>query len=389
MKTMASSLAGAAALMAAAAALAQTPARKAAPRPPLPAPLGLPAPGPVTDRPYAPQPILQGGVVVPLYAPGAPQLNAARVREAEVYSMSKAVPGRISSIVNIHNPSVEVHLVEGSLNTGAAVIVAAGGGHRTLNVASESADMVPFLYNYGVNTIILRNRLRNDGYDVQKDAVNDALQAVRLVRAYASEWKLDPKRIGIMGFSAGAELAAAAAVFYEAFDRGNTSPSDPFAGVTARPDFVGLVYPGPTPFARGGSPAIPRDVPPAFVATPGSGDQVHALWAVEYITAMLQVGAPNVELHVYAGGRHPGDTLPDGGRMSAGLADRNGMPFGTWQQRFVDWFRDLGFLQKPGVETRAARELATFVPRPRERAAPAATPAPAPASPTAAPAARP
>ncbi len=158
------------------------------PLPPLPAPMGVPKPGPATDAPYAPQPILPGGVVVPLYPPGSLFLKADRVREAEVYNMSQTVPGRINSIVNIHNPSIEAHLVDRGLNTGAAVIVVAGGGHNTLNVGSESADFVPFFYNYGINTIILRNRLRRDGYNPQVDAVNDTLQAIRMVRGYAKEW---------------------------------------------------------------------------------------------------------------------------------------------------------------------------------------------------------
>ena len=73
--------------------------------PPIPAPLAVPQPGPANDAPYSPQPILQGGVVVPLYPPGSPFLKLERVREAEQYNMSKSAPGRISSIVNIHNPS--------------------------------------------------------------------------------------------------------------------------------------------------------------------------------------------------------------------------------------------------------------------------------------------
>ena len=150
---------------------------------PIPPASGSPKPGPTNDAPYAPQPILQGGVVIPLYPADSPLLKQDRVREAEQYNLSKAVPGRISSIVKIHNPSIEAHTVEGGINTGAAVILAAGGGHNTLNVGSESADFVPYFYNYGVNTIILRYRLRRDGYNVQADAVNDALQAIRLVRA--------------------------------------------------------------------------------------------------------------------------------------------------------------------------------------------------------------
>jgi endo-1,4-beta-xylanase len=220
---------------------------------------------------------------------------------------------------------------------------------------------VPYFYNYGVNTIILRNRLRRDGYNPQTDEVYDALQAIRLVRAYAKEWNIDPAKIGIMGFSAGAELAAAAAVVFDDFDKKNSDPSDPLAGITSRPDFVGLIYPGPSPFARNRTaPPIPRNVAPAFVLCGGSGDRGHAIWAIDYFNAMLAIGVPNIEMHIYANGRHPGDQLSDGSRMTGGLTDRNGTPYGTWQNRFIDWFRDLGFLQKPGVETRAARDSAAF-----------------------------
>ena len=185
--------------------------------------------------------------------PTRPILHKDKIREAEKYNMNKDVPGRINSIVNIHNPSIEVHLVDRSLNTGSAVILVAGGGHQTLNVGTEGADFVPFFYNYGVNTVILRNRLRSDGYNAKTDAVYDAQQAIRMVRAHAKEWRIDPNRIGIMGFSAGAELAAPAAISYDEFDKKNNDTSDPLAGITSRPDFVGIVYPGPSPFTRGPS----------------------------------------------------------------------------------------------------------------------------------------
>jgi acetyl esterase/lipase len=333
--------------------------------PSLPAPLAVPKPGPATDAPYAPLPILPGGVVIALYPPGSHFLKMDRIREPEQYNMTQTVPGRINSIVNIHNPSIEMHTVDRGLNTGATVILAAGGGHNTLNVGSEAADFVPFFYNYGVNTVILRNRLRRDGYNPQTDEVYDALQAIRLIRAYAKEWNLDPHKIGIMGFSAGAELAAPSAVLFDDFDKKNSDPGDPLAGVTSRPDFVGIIYPGPSPFARNRTPPpIPRNSPPSFVICAGSGDRVHAVWAMEYFSAMLTASIPNIELHIYANGRHPGDPLTDGSHMTGGLTDRNGIPFGTWQIRFIDWFRDLGFLEKPGVETKAAKDTAAFVSQP-------------------------
>src|SRR6202012_2436444 len=100
---------------------------------------------------------------------------------------------------------------------GAAIILAPGGGHQTLVVGLEGADPVPFFFQYGINTIILRNRLKRDGYDPKTDEVYDAQQAIRLVRAHAAEWHIDPKKIGIMGFSAGAALTMAAAISYPEF----------------------------------------------------------------------------------------------------------------------------------------------------------------------------
>ena len=197
--------------------------------------------------------------------------------------------------------------------------------------------------------------------------MNDALQAIRLVRAHAKEWNIDPNRIGIMGFSAGAELSAPAAVFFEEFDKTNNVSSDPLSGISSRPDFIGIIYPGPTPFARNANPPIPRNSPPAFITCAGAGDRGHAIWAMEYMSAMLRAGIPNVEMHIYGNGRHPGDQLSDGSRMSGGLTDRNGIPFGNWQDRYIEWFRDLGFLQKPGIETKAAKDIAAFLTQPPPR----------------------
>ena len=123
--------------------------------------------------------------------------------------------------------------------------------------------------------------------------------------------------------------------------------------ITSRPDFVGSIYPGPSLFTKGGTPPIPKDAPPSFLICPGWGDKVHAVWADEYFSAMLHAGIPNLEMHIYAIGTH--------GR---GLSYREGTALGTWPTRFTDWFRDLGFLNKPGVETLAARDVEAFVKAP-------------------------
>ncbi len=328
----------------------------------IPKPMWIPDAGEATNEPYQPRAILPGGIVMTLYPPDSPHLKRERITEVETYSLSDSVPGRINSIVNIHNPSIEVHFASPSMNTGAVVILAAGGGHRTLNVGTESADFVPYFFNYGVNTVILRNRLRSDGYEPTTDAVRDALQAIRLVRKHAETWKFDANRIGIMGFSAGAELSARAAIQFEQFDKDHGDPGDPLAGVSSRPDFVGVIYPGPSPFTENPETAVPRNTPPSFITCPGAGDRVHAKWAVDYFTAMLDAGIPNVEMHIYGNGRHPGDR-----GMTGGLTFRQGIPFGKWQDRYIEWFDDLGFLTAPGTETKASADTKEFVNQPPRR----------------------
>ncbi|HVT74703.1 MAG TPA: alpha/beta hydrolase fold domain-containing protein [Lacunisphaera sp.] len=328
---------------------------------PLPAPSGVPVPAAKTAAPYAPQAILPGGVVLPLFPPDSPYLKASQLAEPEVYSYWG--PGNVGTVIHIHNPSIEFHPGNGQLNTGAAIILAGGGGNQTLNVG-EATPFVNFFAQHGVSTIVVRNRLRSDGYEPRTDGVNDALQAIKLVRAHARDWHLDPHKIGFMGFSAGAELAAGASLRWAGFDRDNDTPDNPLAKVSSRPDFVALIYPGPSPFARGGTPAIPRDMPPAFISCAGWGDWIHALWATEYYDALLKDGVPNVEMHLYARGHHPGDKVgPGEPPATGGLSNMGGIAYGTWSARFLDWFRDLGFLLPPGVETQAARDVAAQLDR--------------------------
>lgn len=301
-------------------------------------------------EPFLPKPILPGGQVLPLYPADSPLLNQAKLHEAEVENTSLKSPvDRVLNVINIHNPTIEVHLApDDNLNTGTAIICAPGGGHKILWVGPEGADCVPLFAKRGISTIILRNRLRVDGYEPTVDAVNDALQAIRLVRSHAAEWKIDPLKIGIIGFSAGGELSTPAALFYEGFAQRIALPNDPLASISARPDFVAAIYPGPTPFTKSPSTPIPADVPPAFLASPASGDQIHALWANDYFTAMLKAGVPNIEMHLYGSGGH-------GGALSV-----KGIPFSTWTDRYFEWLADLGFLQEPGKLTKAARDAKDF-----------------------------
>jgi len=158
--------------------------------------MNVPAPGPKTDQPYAPQPILQGGIVVPLWPGRSPYLNKDKVTEREVYGMSRAAPGRISGI---HNPSIELHTVKPGINTGVAAILAAGGGHKTLNVGKrERRFSAVHLQLRRPNTIILRNGLRRDGCPPQTDEVFYAQPSIRLMREHVKELNIDLNKIGII-----------------------------------------------------------------------------------------------------------------------------------------------------------------------------------------------
>ncbi|MCY2974315.1 MAG: alpha/beta hydrolase fold domain-containing protein [Planctomycetota bacterium] len=302
-----------------------------------------------SDGPFLPEPAINGGLVMALYAPDSDKLNKDRIHEAERYNTAGKSSTKLLNTLNIHNPSIEVHLAPNRSQNGAAVIVAPGGGHKILWVGPEGYDIVPFFAKLGVSTIVLRNRLRVDGYEPTTDALDDTFQSIRIVRANAEKWNLDPNRIGVLGFSAGAELAAPAALFFEEFQKKNQSEKDPLAKTSARPDFVGLVYPGPTPFTKAPETPIPTIVPPSFIVCAGSGDKVHAVWADEYFSPMLKAGVPNLEMHIYGRGGHGGAISP-----------RDGIPFGSWQDRFVEWFKDLGFLDTSGTETKAAKEVAAY-----------------------------
>ncbi len=128
--------------------------------------------------------------------------------------------------------------------TGAAVLIAPGGGHRMLCLGHEGYSLAEWLADHGIAAFVLKYRLaREEGstYTVDDHAMADTRRALRMIRARAEEWKIDPERIGIMGFSAGGELAALAAMNS---DPGTPSASDPIERQSSRPAFQALIYPG-------------------------------------------------------------------------------------------------------------------------------------------------
>lgn len=271
-----------------------------------------------------------GPLVVPLWPAGSPTLQGAN--EKEITSPPNAAPGqRINSIKNVHVPSIEVHLAPPELATGTGIIVAPGGGHSQLVWASEGTDIAKWLNSIGVSAFVLKYRLAQTPgyhYTVEGEALQDTQRSVRIVRARAKEWGIQPDKIGILGFSAGGALAALNDI---RFDRGKSASADPIEQQSCRPDFVGLVYAGWAPMDI----TAPKDAAPAFLTSAGKDDAFHAKETVEFYTSLFNAGVP-ADLIIYSHGGHGGAISP-----------RHGIPFGTWHIRFQEWLADLGLLKPP------------------------------------------
>jgi len=265
---------------------------------------------------------------VRLWPGGAP--GSAGKTAAEVIEPPNKDHGYLK-VTGVHNPSVTVYLPSAEKATGAGVIIAPGGGHAFLNFDQEGSYVAEYLNSIGVAGFVLKYRLaREPGstYQVEEHALADAQRAIRLVRARAAEWRLNPVRIGIMGFSAGGEIAALAATRGGA---GNAESADPVERQSSRPDFDALIYPG----IRADKYTIPKDMPVTFLLCADNDRGPSAALAGLY--PMLKAAGIQTELHVYATGGHGFGINPN---------TRNASPAATsWQLRLGDWLKEIGMLK--------------------------------------------
>src|ERR1700733_1335132 len=143
--------------------------------------------------------LVPGAKVVPLW----PASALHNCDQKEVVTPTQGQPDRIQKVVNIHNPSIELHLAPAGKANGTAIILAAGGGNTELNVGTEGTDIATWLNGLGVSAFILRYRLQP--YNSATDALADTQRSIRIIRANAKEWGVNPAKVGIMGFSGGGE----------------------------------------------------------------------------------------------------------------------------------------------------------------------------------------
>jgi endo-1,4-beta-xylanase len=212
---------------------------------------------------------------------------------------------------------------EGTAN-GGSVVIAPGGGNIMLMYGAEGADVAEVFNDWGVTAFVLTYRL-SPRYDNDARTL-DGKRAIQLVRAHAAEWRLDPARIGFIGFSAGGHLGRSVVA---ASGPGDANVADPIERVSSRPDYVALVY--------GAGRATPgeslKDFPPTFLLS-AAADQGPSLVNAQLFSELTQAGAV-AELHVYQRGRH-------------GFGSGYGSPeFADWMPRLEHFLRVGGFLPAP------------------------------------------
>jgi acetyl esterase/lipase len=201
-------------------------------------------------------------------------------------------------VSNIHHPSITVFLPPPGKATGAAIIIAPGGGHVELWIDHEGYHPARWLSEKGITAFVLKYRLARDTnstYTVDGNALADMQRALRLVRSRAKEWGIDTSRIGVMGFSAGGEVAALSAM---RFDNGNPVAGDPVDRLSAKPAFQALIYPGNSKRFE-----VTKSSPPVFIVC-GYQDRpdISEGMATLYLK-YKQLDIP-AELHIYANVGH-------------------------------------------------------------------------------------
>lgn len=240
-----------------------------------------------------------------------------------------AQPGGDHVVTGVNKPTIRPYLPAAGSATGAAVIVAPGGGHAELWVDHEGYYVAQWLSEHGIAAFVIKYRLAkatNSTYTVDGDELADMQRAIRLVRGRAVEWGIDPHRLGVMGFSAGGEVAFLSAMHY---DEGKADAADPIDRQNCRPDFQGLIYPGNV---RRLEPTT--NSPPAFLACGGNDRADISQGLANAYLKFKQVKVP-VELHIYTGVGH-----------GFGLRPANTAPVGKWPDRFYEWMGQSGFLGK-------------------------------------------
>ncbi|MDR3636311.1 MAG: alpha/beta hydrolase [Isosphaeraceae bacterium] len=263
--------------------------------------------------------------------------------ETEVIGEETLAPKRpgqrdVQRITNVSRPSITIFRPPADKDTGTSVLICPGGGYQILAWDLEGEEVATWLNSIGVTGIVLKYRVppRQDPAP-RRAPLQDAQRALSIIRSHAQDWRLDPDRIGILGFSAGGHLSASAMTH---FDERQYDAVDAADRVSCRPDFAVLVYPAYLEEKGSLKPEIrvTSKTPPTFLAHAGN-DPIGPENSIALYTALKRAGVP-AELHVYATGGHGFGLRPSED------------PCSQWPERCAAWLKSRGLLDRPEKPSR-------------------------------------
>jgi acetyl esterase/lipase len=268
----------------------------------------------------------------PSTPPGAPNVAAGQQEHDTTKPTDNMIAGkRVARIGFVSKPTLAFYPAPSGKNTGATIVVFPGGAYQIIAYDLEGTEVCDWLNGIGVNCALVKYRVPNAGpFPKYTQDLADAQRAVRILRQHASQWQLDPNRVGVLGFSAGGHLVAAlgahaADPIYPAIDDADK--------LSARPDFTLLIYPGylqsdDNPFTVSPEVKPVALTPPSFlIQTEDDTAKVENAWV--YYQALKQAKVP-AEMHLFANGGHGYGLRP------------TKLPVTHWPDLAATWLRTLG-----------------------------------------------
>lgn len=299
----------------------------------------------VAQKPaWAPAP---GHITLNLWPNGAPGATASPKPEVDTTKPTDPlIAGRpLIRLGNVSSPTLTLYEPSSGKNgMGPAVVVFPGGGYQILAIDLEGTEVCDWLNSINVACILVKYRVPNTGpYPKSAATLQDAQRALGMVGQHATEWHIDPDRIGVLGFSAGAHLAAALSTHFE---KRLYDPIDAADQLSCRPDFAFIIYPGYLANAAENMAPNPEimptaQTPPTFIVQ-AEDDPVHVENATNYFL-QLKNAKVRAELHIYAEGGH-----------GYGLR-RTALPVTTWPDTAAIWLHTIGVLSSTGSASTKAQ----------------------------------
>lgn len=266
-----------------------------------------------------------------LFPKGAPGEKAKMIEKADKEG-GKVGGESVLRITNVSEPTLTIYPAPEEIATGTAILICPGGGYEILAYDLEGDEVCEWLNNIGITAVLLKYRVpRRAGLEKHEAPLQDLQRAMGYVRTHAEELNIDPERIGVMGFSAGAHLSA---MLSTNFSKRTYPPVDNADKTSCRPDFCLLVYPAylhGENFQLAPELKVSSETPPTLIIQT-EDDKSFIDSSLFYYYALKEAGIP-ASMHLYSKGGH-----------GYGLRD-TGTPVNEWPDRAEDWFHEIGAIE--------------------------------------------